>query len=78
MPSVTQSSSPTPGDVATKSTWEPMRTNCSGNELAGPGEIWASGTAFGTVVGSGLRFQMKGDYPLKGVPGTWPAMRLLG
>ena len=47
-------------------------------QLAGPGEIWASGTAFGTVVGSGLRFEMKGDYALKGVPGVWPAMRLLG
>jgi pimeloyl-ACP methyl ester carboxylesterase len=47
-------------------------------ELAGPGEIWASGTAFGTVVGSGLRFEMRGSTPLKGVPGEWPVMRLVG
>jgi pimeloyl-ACP methyl ester carboxylesterase len=47
-------------------------------ELAGPGEIWASGTAFGTVVGSGLRFEMRGSEVLKGVPGDWPVMRLLG
>jgi class 3 adenylate cyclase len=48
------------------------------SELAGPGEIWASGTAFGTVVGSGLRFEMRGSELLKGVPGEWPVMRLVG
>ncbi|HVP01365.1 MAG TPA: adenylate/guanylate cyclase domain-containing protein, partial [Solirubrobacteraceae bacterium] len=46
--------------------------------LAGPGEVLASGTAYGTVVGSGLRFEFRGSRELKGVPGQWPIMRLLG
>ena len=46
--------------------------------LAGPGEALASGTAYGTVVGSGLRFEFRGSRELKGVPGQWPIMRLLG
>ena len=44
--------------------------------LAGAGEILASGTAFGTVVGSGLDFDFKGSHVLKGVPGTWPVFAL--
>jgi pimeloyl-ACP methyl ester carboxylesterase len=46
--------------------------------LAGPGEVFASGTAYGTVVGSGLRFDFRGSHELRGVPGQWPIMRLLG
>ena len=46
--------------------------------LAGPGEILASGTAVGTVVGSGLRFEFVDSVTLKGVPTKWPIMRLLG
>ena len=46
-------------------------------KLAGPGEVVASGTAFGTVVGSGLEFGDYGTHELKGVPGRWPVMRLL-
>lgn len=41
-------------------------------DLAAPGEIVASGTAYGTVVGSGLSFRFKGNHQLKGVPGVWP------
>jgi len=41
-------------------------------ELAAPGEVMASGTTFGTVVGSGLRFEDRGAHELKGVPGRWP------
>jgi class 3 adenylate cyclase/alpha-beta hydrolase superfamily lysophospholipase len=41
-------------------------------ELAAPGEVMASGTTFGTVVGSGLRFEDRGTHALKGVPGRWP------
>ena len=46
--------------------------------LAEPGEILASGTAYGTVVGSGLDFTWKGSHELKGVPGTWPIFALNG
>ena len=41
-------------------------------ERAAPGEVIASGTTFGTVVGSGLRFEDRGSHELKGVPGRWP------
>lgn len=44
--------------------------------LAAPGEILASGTAYGTVVGSGLRFEWRGDHELRGVPGRWPIFAL--
>jgi len=46
--------------------------------LAGPGEVLASGTAFGTVVGSGLSFEPRGSHVLKGVPGQWPLFALAG
>ena len=45
---------------------------------AGANEIHASGTAFGTVVGSGLRFKALGSRELKGVPGSWPILQLVG
>jgi class 3 adenylate cyclase len=45
--------------------------------LAGPGEVLASGTAYGTVVGSGLRFEDVGMRELKGVGGRWPIFRLM-
>lgn len=44
--------------------------------LAGPREVLASGTTFGTVVGSGLPFTELGMHELKGVPGRWPIFRL--
>lgn len=44
--------------------------------LAGPGEVLASGTTYGTVVGSGLRFADLGSRELKGVPGAWPIFRV--
>jgi class 3 adenylate cyclase len=44
--------------------------------LAGPDEILASGTTYGTVVGSGLEWGWRGDEELKGVPGRWPIFRL--
>jgi class 3 adenylate cyclase len=44
--------------------------------LAGPGEVLASGTTFGTVVGSGLEWEFQGDQKLKGVPARWPIFRL--
>jgi class 3 adenylate cyclase len=45
--------------------------------LAAPGEVLASGTTFGTVVGSGLAFQERGTHSLRGVPGRWPLFALL-
>jgi class 3 adenylate cyclase len=45
--------------------------------LARGGEVLASGTAFGTVVGSGLRFEDRGATELRGVPGRWPIFSLL-
>ena len=44
--------------------------------VAGPQEVVASGTTFGTVVGSGLEWEFQGDRDLKGVPGRWPLFRL--
>ena len=39
--------------------------------LAGPGEVLVSGTVRDLVVGSGLRFDDRGEHQLKGVPGPW-------
>jgi class 3 adenylate cyclase len=44
--------------------------------LAGPSEVLASGTAFGTVVGGPFSFQDRGAHELKGVPGRWPVFAL--
>ncbi len=44
--------------------------------LAGPDEVLASGTTYGTVVGSGLSWEWRADEELKGVPGRWPIFRL--
>ncbi|MEP6953119.1 MAG: adenylate/guanylate cyclase domain-containing protein [Solirubrobacteraceae bacterium] len=43
---------------------------------AQPGQILASGTTYGTVVGSGLRWDDHGARPLAGVPGLWPIFSL--
>jgi class 3 adenylate cyclase/alpha-beta hydrolase superfamily lysophospholipase len=43
---------------------------------AQPGEVMASGTTYGTVVGAGLRFEERGMQALKGVPGRWPLFAL--
>jgi class 3 adenylate cyclase len=44
--------------------------------LAGPGEVLASGTVFGTVVGGPFHFHDLGSHELKGVPGRWPVFAL--
>jgi class 3 adenylate cyclase len=44
--------------------------------LAAPREVLASGTTYGTVVGSGLAFEDRGSHALKGVPGEWPLFAL--
>jgi class 3 adenylate cyclase/alpha-beta hydrolase superfamily lysophospholipase len=45
--------------------------------LAGAGEVLASGTTFGTVVGAGLGFEDAGAHELRGVPGLWPIFRVV-
>lgn len=39
---------------------------------AGLNEVWTSRTVKDLVAGSGLEFAERGDFVLKGVPGTWP------
>ena len=39
--------------------------------LAGPGEVLVSSTAKDLVAGSGIAFEDRGLYALKGVPGEW-------
>jgi class 3 adenylate cyclase len=40
--------------------------------LAGPGEILTSRTVVDLTAGSGITYDVRGEYELKGVPGTWP------
>ncbi len=44
--------------------------------LAGAGQVLASGTVFGTVVGGPFHFEDLGSHELKGVPGRWPVFAL--
>ena len=46
------------------------------SSIAGPQQVLASGTTFGTVVGGGFEWEFQGDRDLKGVPGRWPIFRL--
>lgn len=45
-------------------------------DRAGPGQVLVSGTVFGTVVGSELRFESLGSHELKGVAFEWPLFAL--
>jgi class 3 adenylate cyclase len=45
-------------------------------DMAAPDEVLTSGTVYGTVVGSGLEFEMRGAHDLRGVPGPWPIFAL--
>jgi class 3 adenylate cyclase len=45
--------------------------------LATPGEVLASGTVYGTVVGAGFRFKDRGTHTLRDVPGRWPLFGVL-
>ena len=38
---------------------------------AAPGEVLVSGTVKDLVVGSGIRFEDRGERELRGVPGQW-------
>ncbi len=44
--------------------------------MAARREILVSGTVYGTIVGSGLDFDYRGEHRLKGVPGRWPVFAL--
>ena len=39
--------------------------------LAGPNEVLVSSTLRDLVIGSGLEFEERGSYELKGAPGEW-------
>ncbi len=41
-------------------------------EHGGPGEILASGAVPLLMAGSGVEFENRGEWVLKGVPGEWP------
>ena len=45
---------------------------------AGPGEILVSRTVTDLVAGSGLQFEDRGDYELKGVPNLWRLFAFVG
>jgi class 3 adenylate cyclase/pimeloyl-ACP methyl ester carboxylesterase len=45
---------------------------------AGPGEVLVSRTVHDLVLGSGLRFEPRGQQELKGIPGTWELFVLAG
>jgi class 3 adenylate cyclase len=46
--------------------------------LAGSGEILVSRTVTDLVAGSGIEFEDRGEYELKGVPGTWQLFAVCG
>jgi class 3 adenylate cyclase len=45
--------------------------------LAGAGEVFTSATVKDLVAGSGIQFEMKGNFKLKGVPGEWNIFKVL-
>jgi class 3 adenylate cyclase len=46
--------------------------------LAGAGEVLVSRTVTDLVVGSGIRFEDRGEHELKGVPGRWTLFAVAG
>ncbi len=46
--------------------------------LGGPGDVLVSRTVTDLVVGSGIEFEDRGDYELKGVPGSWRLFAVMG
>jgi class 3 adenylate cyclase len=45
-------------------------------EVAAPGEVLISGTVRELLLGSGLRFEDRGRYELKGIAGEWQLLAL--
>ena len=48
-----------------------VHTGARVSALAGPNEVLVSSTLRDLVIGSGLDFDDRGSYELKGVPGEW-------
>jgi len=46
-------------------------------ELTGPGEVWVSRTVADLVAGSGIVFEDRGAYELRGVPNPWQLFSVL-
>ena len=46
--------------------------------LAGAGEVFVSSTVKDLVAGSGIDFEDRGEYELKGVPGSWKVYAVAG
>ena len=46
-------------------------------DMAGPGDIYVSGTVRDLVIGSGLNFDDRGTHDLKGIPGTWEILAVV-
>lgn len=44
---------------------------------AGDGEVWVSGTVKDLVAGSGIQFESKGKFSLKGISGEWELLRVI-
>jgi class 3 adenylate cyclase len=44
--------------------------------LANPGDVLVSRTLVDLIAGSGVEFEDRGDYELKGVPGSWRVFAL--
>jgi class 3 adenylate cyclase len=47
-------------------------------ESAQPGETWVSRTVTDLLAGSGIEFEDRGEYDLKGVPGSWRLFAVRG
>ena len=47
-------------------------------DISGPEEVLVSGTVKDLVVGSGIEFENRGEYKLKGVPGSWKLFAVKG
>ena len=45
-------------------------------EHGGPGDVLVSGAVPLLMVGSGVEFEPRGEWVLKGVPGEWPLFAL--
>ena len=48
-----------------------LRARSGARSLASPGEVLVSSTVKDLVAGSGIEFDDRGGYELKGVPGEW-------
>ena len=47
-------------------------------DLAGPGQVVVSDVVRGHMVGAGMEFHDRGEFELKGVPGSWRLFTVTG